>query len=78
MCILAKSATAQREGLPEINSEIVFSIQFDNNSLINGIGGHNWAGWGGSHSSSVPGWPYRSGQIRPTDRCYLQYNVNDK
>ncbi|MCF8378741.1 MAG: RagB/SusD family nutrient uptake outer membrane protein [Bacteroidales bacterium] len=62
----------------EINSEIVFSIQFDKNSLINGIGGNNWASWGGLYAAATPGWPYRSGQIRPTDRAYLQYNLNDK
>lgn len=62
----------------QINSEIIFAIQFDKNSLINGVAGHNWATWGGRYSSSTPGWPYRSGEIRPTDRAYLQYNVDDK
>ncbi len=61
----------------EDNREIVFAIQFDRGSLINGIGGHRAHVPGGSYSSATPGWPYRSGQIRPTDQCYLQYNAND-
>ena len=62
----------------EDNKEIVFAIQYDRNSMINGVGGHNAHAWGGLHAASEPGMPYRHGQIRPTDQCYLQYNKEDK
>ena len=62
----------------EENREIVFAIQFDRSSLINGVAGHRAHAWGGAYAAKTPGWPYRSGQIRPTDQCYLQYNANDK
>lgn len=62
----------------EINDEIIFSIQFDRNSLIAGVAGHNWPSTFGLHASTDPGWPYRNGQVRPTDRCWLQYHPDDK
>jgi len=62
----------------EQNKEIIFAIQFDRNSMINGIGGHNAHSWGGLHAGSAPGMPYRHGQIRPTDQCFLQYDKGDK
>lgn len=61
----------------EQNEEIIFAIQFDKSSFINGIAGHRAHAWGGTYASSTPGWPYRPGQIRPTDQCYLQYNISD-
>ncbi|WP_159517978.1 RagB/SusD family nutrient uptake outer membrane protein [Sunxiuqinia indica] len=62
----------------EDNREIIFAIQYDSKSLINGVAGSCAHAWGGYYASSKEGWPYRHGQIRPTDRCYLQYNVADK
>lgn len=62
----------------EVNDEIIFSIQFDQNSLIDGIAGHNWPSTFGLHASTDEGWPYRSGQIRPTDRAWLQYHPDDQ
>lgn len=62
----------------EDNREIVFSIQYDQNSLINGVAGHNAHSWGGLFASVTEGWPYRHGQIRPTDWCYLQYDKEDQ
>ena len=61
----------------EENREIVFAIQFDRNSLVNGTGGHGNHAWGGSYTSQTEGWPYRHGQIRPTDRCFSQYDINE-
>lgn len=62
----------------EENKEIVFAIQYDGNSMINGIGGHTAHSWGGLHAGTAPGMPYRHGQIRPTDQCFLQYDKEDK
>jgi hypothetical protein len=62
----------------EENREIIFAIQFDGASLINGVAGHSEHSWGGLNAGSIPGWPYRHGQIRPTDYCYLQYVAGDK
>lgn len=62
----------------EDNREIIFAIQFDRGSMINGVGGHSAHAWGGSHAAVTEGWPYRHGQIRPTDQCFLQYDANDK
>lgn len=62
----------------ENNREIIFSIQFDRASLVNGIVGHSAHSWGGLNSSQSPGMPYRHGQMRPTDQCYLQYDQEDK
>ncbi len=62
----------------EINDEIIFSIQFDQASLIAGVAGHNWPATFGLHASTDAGWPYRNGQVRPTDRCWLQYHPDDE
>jgi hypothetical protein len=62
----------------EDNREIIFSIQFDPATLINGVAGHSAHSWGGLFAARQEGWPYRHGQIRPTDRCYLQYDAEDK
>ena len=62
----------------EDNREIVFAIQFDRGSMINGISGHTAHAWGGTHASVKADWPYKHGQIRPTDQCFLQYDVEDK
>ena len=62
----------------EENREIIFAIQYDRNSMINGIGGHNAHSWGGLFAGNAAGMPYRHGQIRPTDQCYLQFDKDDK
>jgi len=65
----------------EDNQEIIFSIQYDPTSLYKGLSGHGAHSWGGRNSSDVgpeAGNPYRHGQIRPTDKCYLQYDPADK
>jgi len=62
----------------EDNREIIFAIQYDRGSMINGVGGHQAHAWGGLYASVTPGMPYRHGQMRPTDQCYLQYAPEDK
>jgi len=62
----------------EDNREIIFSVQFDQNSLINNVGGHSSHSWGGLFAGSQIGMPYRHGQIRPTDWSYMQYSSEDK
>jgi len=62
----------------EVNREVIFSIQYDATSLTNGIGGHSAHSWGGLQAGQRENWPYRHGQIRPTDKCYLQYDPLDK
>lgn len=62
----------------EENREVIFAIQFDQGSLINAVGGHCAHAWGGQYAAITAGMPYRHGQIRPTDQCYLQYAPEDK